>query len=91
MSYDGFDRLSRITFSDSTYEEFGYDARDNQLSKLTRAGQTIASTYDALDRVATRSVPRPGGASAIVTTYTYDLAGRATQQIRAEMTGLQQT
>jgi RHS repeat-associated protein len=77
--YDGFDRLSQTTYPDATYEGFGYDARDNRLSTLTRGGQLITTSYDALDRVATRVVPQPGAAPAVQTTYTYDLANRATQ------------
>ncbi len=77
--YDGFDRLSRQTYSDATYEELSYDIVDNLVSKLTRGGQLITQSYDTLNRTVTKVVPQPGGGPAVQTTYTYDLAGRATQ------------
>jgi len=45
-------------------------------TKRTRASQTITNTYDVLDRLVTHTVPQPGTTAAIVTTTTYDDAGR---------------
>ncbi len=77
-AYDGFDRLSRTTFPDATFEDLAYDAVSNVTSKLTRGGQLIQHTYDTLNRMATRLVPQPSPTPAILTTFTYDLAGRTT-------------
>jgi RHS repeat-associated protein len=78
-AYDEFDRLKRTTFPDATYEEHAYDAMGNVVSKLTRGGQLIQNTYDTLDRMVTHLVPQPSGSPAILTSTTYDLAGRTTQ------------
>ena len=75
---DRFDRLSRTTFPDGTYEEQTYDLKGNVTAKLTRGGQLIQNTYDTHDRVVTHSVPQPAPAIAILTTYSYDLADRNT-------------
>jgi YD repeat-containing protein len=55
-SYDGFDRLSRITHppanpNPALFEEFGYDAAGNRTLHRTRAGQDIVMAYDALNRI----------------------------------------
>lgn len=81
-TFDGFDRLSRTTFADSTYEELWYtadgtlagtrcNAGDSICRKRTRAGQTITYTYDALDRLATKT---PQGANTV--THGYNLVGQ---------------
>ncbi|MFO0475747.1 MAG: hypothetical protein ACK52K_11420, partial [Alphaproteobacteria bacterium] len=75
-SYDGFDRPLRTTFPNATFEQLTYDVLDRVTAKLTRANQTISNTYDVLDRLVTHTVPQPGTTAAIVTTTTYDDAGR---------------
>lgn len=76
--YDGFDRLSQLRYpmptvgahaaNPSDYEQYGYDAGGNVVSFRNRAGQTIATTWDALGRKS--QVTPPSGTSAI--SYTYD-------------------
>jgi RHS repeat-associated protein len=74
------------------YEGYGYDANGNRTSLRLRSGETIAFTYDALNRETVKDIP--GGASADVHTlydrlssrfvsasgdgiiYAYDAAGR---------------
>lgn len=77
-TYDGFDRELRTTFPDGTYEELAYDVVDNVTSKRTRNNQFITNTYDGLDRQLTHTVPQPNAAPSIVTSTSYDLAGRPT-------------
>ena len=74
MQYDGFDRLEKITYPDSSYEEKTFDANGNVLTFRTRAGQTITMTFDVLNRLSTKA---PAGMP--TQTSTYDLAGRLTK------------
>ena len=60
------DHLSR-----RSTQTLAYDANGNILSRRTRAGATIAFTYDTLNRLSTKSAPSEASA-----TYAYDLAGR---------------
>ena len=70
-TYDGFDRLSKITYPNTKFESFSYDNNGNVLVKTARSGNTITNTYDALNRLVTKA---PQGE--LTATYTYDLAGR---------------
>ncbi|HEX8644505.1 MAG TPA: RHS repeat-associated core domain-containing protein [Allosphingosinicella sp.] len=82
--YDGFDRLRRTIFplaaqganasNAADYEEYGYDAASNVVTRRNRAGETAAYTFDALGRMTARN--RPGTEADAV--YAYDLAGRLT-------------
>ena len=76
MTYDGFDRLSSTIYPDSTTEQFQYDANNNVTEKTTRSGQTISSSYDALNRIQTKT---PQGEAAGTVTYGYDYSGRMLQ------------
>jgi YD repeat-containing protein len=86
-TYDGFDRLSQITYpigstGTHTSESFTYDADDNMITVMTRAGDTISLGYDTLNRLCTKTI----AASATACTATsspsptvwvgHDLAGR---------------
>ncbi len=68
---DGFDRLHRITYPDSTYEEFGYDDNGNTLSFLNRNGDSTAFEYDELNRLREKSPDNQP-----VVSFEYDLASR---------------
>ncbi len=74
--YDGFDRLIKVTYPNQTLvEEFAYDVNDNQIRKVTRAGETIHTEFDAYDRPKRAHVT--GAAVAVPeVTYQYDDAGR---------------
>ena len=74
FAYDGFDRLATTTYPGGSTEALTYDADNNVLSRKTRANGTITSTYDTLNRLATKTPPSP----APVVSYGYDLAGRMT-------------
>lgn len=57
--YDGFDRLSTMTYPGASYEQLSYDANSNVISRRLRDGQVNNYGYDALNRLT--SVDRPNG------------------------------
>ncbi len=71
FEYDGFDRLKKRTFEDDTTEQFTRDKNGNVLTKITRAGATIAFEWDALNRMIEKA---PDGMPTV--TFGYDLANR---------------
>lgn len=81
-AYDGFDRVARLYYpmpttgsqapNPSDYEEYGYDANDNPVSKRTRDGATWTTTFDALNRIT--FIDAPAGSNDVA--YTYDNLGR---------------
>ncbi|WP_428156234.1 RHS repeat domain-containing protein [Brevundimonas sp.] len=81
MVYDGFDRLSQLRYPDATtgsgtsstsdYEQYGYDAGSNVISFRNRAGETIGSGYDALNRQVST-----GGSAIADRTISYDNLNR---------------
>lgn len=73
-AHDGFDRLTRTTFPDMSFEELTLDAAGNVLTRQTRGGDSFTYTYDALNRLDTEDVPY----SLVDIDYDYDLAGRLT-------------
>ncbi|HEU4962139.1 MAG TPA: RHS repeat-associated core domain-containing protein [Sphingomonas sp.] len=83
-AYDGFDRLSKTEYPNPTvgsgtssttdYEQLSYDANGDVTSRRLRDGQTIAYTYDHLDRLIYMDLP--GNEPDV--TYAYDLLGRMT-------------
>ncbi|MBC9033005.1 RHS repeat-associated core domain-containing protein [Sphingomonas sp. JC676] len=85
--YDVFDRLSKTRYpvttkgalasSSTDYEELVYGpANNNVTSQRLRDGNTIALTYDALNRVTFKDVPATGVYYDYDITYAYDLLGR---------------
>lgn len=60
------------TTSTNDFEQYGYDANGNRTSLRLRSGETIAYTYDNLNRLLRQNLP--GSASDIF--YAYDLLGR---------------
>ena len=84
-TFDGFDRLSRITFPSPTmagqtnpadYEQYTYDANGNRTQLRKRDGQLINYSIDALNRVTLMDVG--GAATAGDVYYGYDLRGLQT-------------
>jgi RHS repeat-associated protein len=69
--YDGFDRLLNTRFPSPTtdgvsaptsgtgadYEQLGFDAGGNVTTRRLRSGETLAFTYDALDRLVHTEMP----------------------------------
>jgi RHS repeat-associated protein len=65
----GFDRGSTVTYPDSTYESYSYDADSNILTRRTRKGDIIGFSYDSLNRLITKTPPSGTGPTV---TYAYD-------------------
>ncbi|MBO6963695.1 MAG: RHS repeat protein [Kordiimonadaceae bacterium] len=97
--YTEFDELKATYFPDrdmtntanaDDYEQYTYDANGNQTGKKTRKHDWIISTYDALNRVISKTVRQAildaddliidaeddSGTIENTVTYTYDLMGR---------------
>jgi RHS repeat-associated protein len=81
--YDGHDRLYRTHYpldgqlgmgDANNYEQYTWDANGNLIALRKRDGQTVNQSYDALDRLATRTFP--GGVGDVQ--YSYDLRGLKT-------------
>jgi len=71
-AYDGFDRLSALTFPDSSVEQYQYDNNDNRTQRITRQGDTINYTYNAQDREIIKDLPNVTGSDVY---SRYDLTG----------------
>lgn len=80
--YDGFDRVIRLCYPDSTlpcdamatdYEAYDYDAASNVVAYRTRGGQTIGASFDHLNRQITL-----GGSATADRTFSYDNLNRPT-------------
>ncbi len=70
-AYDGWVRLTKTTFPDSSYEQLTLDANGNVTQRTTRAGQNLNYQYNALDWITQKASPSSG-----VTDYwTYLLNG----------------
>jgi RHS repeat-associated protein len=83
-AFDGFDRLSQITFpsptttwqvNSSDYEAYGYDIGGNRTSLRKRDGRIIQYTYDALNRMTFKNIP---DSTAADVTYSYDYLNHMT-------------
>jgi RHS repeat-associated protein len=82
--YDGHDRLSKTRYplptqgsnasSTTDYEQLAYDANSNVTSRRLRDAQSIAFTYDNLDRPTLKDLP----SSEPDVTYAYDNLSRLT-------------
>ena len=88
-TYDGFDRLSQITYpigstGTHTSESLTYDADDNVVTRTTRAGDTISFGYDTLNRLCTKTIATSATACTATSApsptvwFGHDLAGRVT-------------
>jgi RHS repeat-associated protein len=85
--YDGQDRLLQTQFPHPTkgagvsnsadYEQLGYDANGNVVSRRLRDGQVIGYSYDNLSRLTFKDLPNTAMYEADVS-YAYDHLGRLT-------------
>ncbi len=58
FNYDGYNRLIKTLYADTTFEQYGYDASGNPMSLCKRDGVCITwNAYDALNRPDTRHTP----------------------------------
>jgi len=80
--YDGFDRLKKKIYPDTTFEEIIYDAYGRVTSKTTRAGDSIDFDYDDLGRMIEKAPDNMPTVS-----YEYDLAGRLKKVITSVVSG----
>ncbi len=72
-TYDGFDRPSKVTYPDGSWETFAFDDASNLITRRTRSGSLITFGYDELNRLKSRTLPGP-----ISYQYVHDLVGRVT-------------
>ena len=81
--YDGHDRLYRTHYplegrpgmgNANDFEQYTWDANGNLVAQRKRDGQTVAQTFDELNRVSARTFP--GGVGNV--RYSYDLRGLKT-------------
>jgi RHS repeat-associated protein len=72
--YDGFDRLWTTTYPGGSYEQLGYDANGNVVSRRLRDGQMLSYHYDALNRRTYDDNPNTNVAEVDVG-YSYDNLG----------------
>jgi len=94
LVYDGFNRLFQLQFPSATlgagtsntsdYEQYGFDANDNELSIRKRDGQVISFTFDQLNRRTLKDLP---GTTSGDVYFGYDLAGRPTYARFGSVTG----
>lgn len=55
--YDALRRLTKITYPDTTFTGFQYNADDTIASRRNRKGQTITYTYDHFKRLTAKTYP----------------------------------
>jgi RHS repeat-associated protein len=66
--------------NEDDYEGYGNDPNGNRTTKRLRSGETLTSTYDALNRVTFIDNPNSGSAlNDVDHSFTYDLLGRMTR------------
>lgn len=88
--YDGHDRLARTFLPSATkgvgasnggdYEQLGYDAASNVVSRRLRDGSTIGYSYDNLNRLTVKDLPSPE----YDTSFSYDLLSRLSGMSRGD-------
>lgn len=80
FAYDDFDRKTRATFADGSFEQLAYDKASNVVSRVTPAGATLSYVFDALGRLSSKTQPGE------TTTYGYDAASRLVSAADADAT-----
>jgi RHS repeat-associated protein len=73
FAYDAMDRLTQITYPDTTTSQFGYDYRGRRTSVTDQNGKATTYAYDDADRLTTVT-----DAANNVTTYGYDTENNLT-------------
>ena len=54
-TYDLYDRREKTTYSDTSFEQLGYDEADNVKTRRNRGNQTVNFTYNALNKLLTKT------------------------------------
>ncbi len=81
FDYDGYNRLRKLIHSDSTFQEYGYDAVGNRTSLIDEKQQETKYIFDALNRLMQAAAP-----GAVVTHYGYDSQDNLIQAVDPEST-----
>lgn len=83
FEFDGHDRSKKMTFPNASYEQVNsYDGNGNPLVIRLRSGNTVTMTYDALNRLVTKT---PQSMATVTTTY--DLASRIIKRSKPVIAG----
>jgi RHS repeat-associated protein len=78
-TYDADNRLTRVTYPDTTTQTYTYDFRGNVLTQTDQSGHVTTYTYDLAGQL-TSVTYADGTPDASTTHYTYDAAGRKTSE-----------
>lgn len=73
-AYDGLNRLATVTYPGGIQARYTYDSNGNVLS-VQNGTATLWFTFDALDRMTSRSLVISGDPTNYTTSYGYDSAG----------------
>ncbi len=76
--YDKLNRLTKITYPDSSYEQFAYDAAGDKASWRKQDGNTVYYVYNDANLLTTIDYP-----SGTDTTFTYNGRAQRTQMVDA--------
>jgi YD repeat-containing protein len=78
-AYDGFIRLKKTTFPDTTFEQLTLDENGNVTQRQNRASETLTYTYNDLDWLTQKCMPGTGASCpsspAVTTSWAYLLNG----------------
>lgn len=75
--YDALDRITKVTFGDSTFIQYTYDDDDNVLTRRDRSGQTTTIDYDGYNRPVTQH--EPWRVPSLTDSFCYDARDNLTQ------------
>lgn len=84
-TYDALNRLTQVTYSDTSTVSYTYDAGNRLTQVVDSVNGTITLTYDGLDRLTSETSPQGE------ITYTYDAAGRRTSATVTGQTAINYT
>lgn len=73
--YDNMNRVSKITYPDTTTKQFTYDFRGNKLTEVDQSGRTTKYVYDLAGQLSSVTYAFGTGDAGTVS-YTYDADGR---------------
>jgi YD repeat-containing protein len=73
--YDNMNRVTKITYPDTTFKTFTYDFRGNKLTEVDQSGRTTKYVYDLAGQLTSMTYAF-GTSDAGTVSYTYDLDGR---------------
>jgi YD repeat-containing protein len=86
MAYDALNRTTNVSGPFGSTLAFGYDANDNRVSVVDGLGGTTTSTFDGLDRLASREMSGTN-ITPVKATWGYNAAGDLTTLTRQSKVG----